>query len=589
MLIYLRICNFALIQEIEISFRSGLTVFTGETGAGKSMILQAVSLLRGERASSDLIQSQAEEAQIEAIFSITPGTLVAQELSSKLEQAGIKVPHFEEEGLIVKRIISQKGKNRIYLANQLVSLSVLGEICRGLIDLSSQHEHQTFMDISKHLSILDQSGVDTELRTKMAILFEELQQASSELQKTKEQQQHRSEQEDFLRFQLQELEAACLKTEEEDELRQERERLRASGKLQHAFERGEQILFEQEGAILYQVERVRKELAELVMIEPRLKPLVEQLQESHILLEDVGRQLRKFKEILVAKPERLQEVEERMHLVSRLLKKHGPDISSALQKQKRISQQLQEIENFEESQKEQEARIESLRQQAQQVATKLSIKRKQMAQNLGKQASSSLQMLAMPHAFLEPHIEDRLAKEGDNPHFLFPTDSGLFKRLGKDGWDRCEILFAPNIGEEPKPLQKIASGGELSRILLALKKTLAQGDQVCTYVFDEVDAGIGGKTADQVGKQLKNLAQKKQVLCITHLAQIAAYAQSHLIVEKKIEQGRTLTFVRGLSENQTQEEIARMLGGAKITDKTREHAKELLTEAKRLIANDAQL
>ena len=301
--------------------------------------------------------------------------------------------------------------------------------------------------------------------------------------------------------------------------------------------------------------------------------------EAQALLDDVAHRVRRYADGLAADPQRLQEVEDRLHLLGRLLRKHGPDLATLLRKQAEMQDELEALSQHEERRAQALQAVDKARAEAQKVAKQLTQARQKVALRLAEQAGEALGELAMSGARLLPKVEGRAAGKGDDPALLFSVD-GEVRRLSREGWDRCELLLSANPGEELRPLHRIASGGELSRVMLALRRILGQADQVATCVFDEVDAGIGGATADRVGRQIRALAQNKQVLCITHLAQIAAYGDDHFRVEKQVEEGRTATRVRPLDATERREEIARMLGGARVTAKSRAHADELLKEAR---------
>jgi DNA repair protein RecN (Recombination protein N) len=592
MLTYLRISNFAILDEVELEFGPGMTVISGETGAGKSLILDAVSLLRGGRAPAELIRSGADEARIEAIFAPPAGSEPAQALHDKLTQLGIdssdESGSRSEEGLVVRRVIAAAGKGgrgRVYVGGQLSTVQTLGEVIGGLIDIAGQHEHQSLLDASSHLPLIDrcmertsQRGV-AELLTAMATAFLQLEQAVSRLRAASLDERARTEREEFLRFQLDELQAADPQPGEDEALREEQKRLRAAGKLHQAARRGEDVLYSSEGAVLERLASLRRELSDLGAIDKDLGALATQLGEAEGLLEDAAHSLRRYADHLRADPERLSEIDDRLHLLSRLLRKHGPDMAALLAKRAEMEDELARLQQHEAHRATAEVEVETARKAAAQVAARLQAARAQVAAKLSKEASAALDDLSMRGAGIEVRLERRPAQKGDEPALLFEHD-GKLCRIGRDGWDRCELLLKSNVGEEARPLARIASGGELSRVMLALRGVIGQADSVATCVFDEVDSGIGGATADRVGRHIRAMARHRQVLCITHLAQIAAYADHHLRVEKQVSGGRTTTRVRKLSAAERRDEIARMLGGARLTEKSRAHADELLREAR---------
>ena len=579
MLSYLRISNFAIIEEVELTLGPGLTVLSGETGAGKSLILDAVALLRGGRASAEVIRSGADEARIEAQFVPEPGSAACAVLSEKLQRLGIETKGLAEDGLVVRRVIGRGGRNRIHIQGQLSTATALAEICGGLIDVSGQHEHQSLLDVGSHLGLLDRFGVAATLREEMAQSFEALHLASRELQEASLDERSRSDREEFLRFQLSELEQVDPKPGEDETLRNEQKRLRSVEKLEQAGRRGEARLYSGEGSVLDGLSSVLRDLREASGLDGELAELTARLSEAQVLLSDAAHDLRRYVDALAADPERLATVEDRLHILSRLLRKHGPDMSSLIAKRDEMQNELSKLVGHEERRLHAGRAVEQAQKQAVQAAERLSAARQNAALTLSAKVESELVDLAMDGAKLLPQLLPRLASRGDDPSLVVMVPGGELRRLGREGFDRCELLFSANRGETPRPLQRIASGGELSRVMLALRGVLGRADQVETCVFDEVDSGVGGATGDRVGRKIRSLAEGKQVLCITHLAQIAAYGHHHLRVEKLLTDGRTVTTVRALGKTERRDEIARMIGGARLTEKSRAHADELLTHA----------
>lgn len=588
MLTYLRISNFAILDEIELEFGPGMTVLTGETGAGKSLILDAVSLLRGGRAPADLIRGGADEARIEAVFVPQAGSEPERALSERLARLGIDSGSLAGDGLVVRRLISRSGRGRVHIAGQLSTVQALAEVVGGLIDIAGQHEHQSLLDTSRHLGLLDRSGVSPELLGRMGRAFTELEQAVEQLKTASIDERTRVEREEFLRFQLDEIRAADPQAGEDESLREEQRRLRGATRLHQAARRGEDCLYNAEGAVVDRLGTLVREMGELGAVDREMATFATQLSEAQALLEDAAQGLRRYADHLRADPERLAEIDDRLHVLSRMLRKHGPDLAALIQKRDEMAAELARLSQHEAHRAEAAIAVEQLRRAAARVAEELSAARQAVAGRLAEEVSAALADLGMGAARLEARLERRPAQKGDDPALLFPRsgagagEDGRLCRLssGDVGWDRCELLLQSNVGEEARPLTRIASGGELSRVMLALRRVLGQADSIATCVFDEVDAGIGGATADKVGRHIRALSRGKQVLCITHLAQIAAYADQHLRVEKHVDDGRTTTKVRRLSAKERRDEIARMLGGARLTDKSRAHAEELLRDAR---------
>jgi DNA repair protein RecN (Recombination protein N) len=573
MLTHLRITDFALLDDVEIELGPGFNVLTGETGAGKSLLVEAVALLRGGRASADVVRAGAEEARVEAIFAPPHGP-AADALVERLSRAGIDPV---DEGLVVRRVMSKSGRGRVYINNVLATSAALGDVAGVLIELAGQHEHQTLGDPAHHLQILDAFARHDEMLAAMAAAYARLETAAKSLAAATLDDRTRAEREEFLRFQLKELEDAKLVDGEEEQLKRERERLRAAEKLLSAARRSEEALYSREGAVVEELGAFSRELADLGKIDPELGRVGKQIDEARLTLEDAARDLRRYADGLEADPERLAAVEERTDLLMKLLRKHRAEAQSVadlIRRRDQLAAELSSLTSHEARRAELAAELEKARRDAASIAESLSKSRERAGRTLQTRVGEALAELAMAGARLEPAITRTAPRDGDDAALIVDG-----KRLGPRGWDRVELMLASNKGEEPRPLHKIASGGELSRIMLALKRILSRADQVATYVFDEVDAGIGGAVADVVGRQIRAVADDKQVVCITHLPQIAAHAVQHFRVEKEERDGRVATVVRRLNASERKEEIARMLGG-KVTQKARAHAEELLRAAR---------
>ncbi len=571
MLTHLRISNFALLDDVEIEFGPGMNALTGETGAGKSLLVDAVSLLRGGRASADVVRAGAEEARIEAVFEPPHGPC-AEALLGRLERAGIEPA---DEGLIVRRLISKQGRSRVYINGALSTATVLGEVTGVLIELAGQHEHQSLADPSRHLEILDRFGELDLLRQQMAEAWERLVQTATALGEATLDERTRQERIDLLRFQRQELDDAGIEADEEIALKQERERLRASDKLLAASQFGEETLYSGEGAVSERLAEVVHRLSDAERSDARLAPLCKQIEDARLAIEDAGQELRRYASSIEADPERLAAIDERLDVLQKLFRKHRVDGSAGLLlRLAEVTRELGELENSDEARARLQAELERQRQAAAKLAGKLSEGRRRAADGLVHKVEEALARLAMPGARFGVPVVPVEARGSDEPAFVVDG-----RRLSRDGWDRTEFQLSANRGEELKPLNRVASGGELSRILLALKRVLERADEVATYVFDEVDAGIGGAVAVTVGKEIRAVAGGKQVLCITHLPQIASAADLHFRVEKQEHEGRVRTVVVRLSTAQRRDEIARMLSGA-LSPKARAHADEMLKQAR---------
>ena len=551
MLTDLSIKNIAIIDNLQLSLRGGLTILTGETGAGKSIIIDAVGLIMGARASGDLIRSGTDEATVEAIFDISQ----VPELQQQLEVAGFE----SGDELLIKRSISRSGKNRIFINNGLATLSLLADLSRRLINIYGQHESQTLLRPENHLLLLDAFGGTASSRDKFAATCKELQDLQERLVHLDQEEREAARKLDLLSFQSAEIAAAQLQLNEEEELEERRQILASADKLGgtslEAFER----LYGGDGAILGQLRRIAASITDLAVIDQTLNELSQSMEDAYLQLEDSAISLRDYASRIEADPAGLQRVEDRLDQIGRLKKKYGATVAAILAYHKEVDDELDHLRGRELDRSKLIAMRDELATDLRRQGSLLTSQRNKAAKSLQKALQAEAQQLAMKNALfevaLEPLEEPRLT-----------------------GFDKVEFLFSPNPGEAPRPIARIASGGELSRLMLAIKQVLPEGD-VPTLVFDEVDSGIGGATSELVGRKLKAVANSQQVLCITHLPQVAVFADQHLLVEKQLAQGRTSTQVIVLDQTEQTREIARMLAGTTITESAVSHAAEMLTAA----------
>jgi DNA repair protein RecN (Recombination protein N) len=543
----LQISNFAIIHELSVSFKPGLTVVTGETGAGKSILVNAINLLLGSRGSGDLIRTGSQEAAVTVLFHLTDHVVNSVELKESLGDLG-------DQEMVVKRVLSTSGRNRVYVNGQLATLGLLSQLCRGLID--------------------GFGGLEAEQQA-YGQTFGELKRLQSELRRLQRQAQERREKEELHRFQLEEIHNARIQKDEEIQLEVERERLRHVERFRQGASEVHQILYLDSGAVLEEVSQCQKILSDLGKLDPAFKSLAQTLEGVRHQVEDVSLTLRDHIQNIQADPARMEWVEERLHTLKRLMRKYGGSTQEVLAHADGLQQELEVSESDEVEIAAREEELEKIRQQALSEALELSKRRRQAARRLGKAVEKSLVTLDMAKC----RFQVRFDQESGSDTECVRVGKYL---LDKKGVDRVAFFFSANPGEELRPMASIASGGELSRIVLALKELLAQEAVHETLIFDEVDAGIGGRTADRVGQRLKDLARQHQVVCITHLPQIACYGDYHYVVRKSARKGRTTTAMEELSGKERLEEIARMLGGAKISVKTRAHAKEMLEQAQKV-------
>jgi len=565
MLQELRIRNFAIIQALDVRFDKGLTILSGETGAGKSILVGALGLLLGGRASADMIRTGADEATVEAVFDAAGNGELAEDAAG----CGLSV---SGDCLILRRIISRSGRNKIYIGDSAATLQQLELIGGRLLDISGQYSQQVLLQVENHGAILDAFGGNQSLLRDYEQAYDALQQAARELHELQSGDARRREQQELLQFQYMEIEQARVQPGEDQALEQERTVLQNARGLYERTWGAYQQLYEDEQSCLGAVQRMARDIAQAAAIDPQLKGSCDQLQQVAAVMEDAAFELRDYAERIVVDPQRLEEVETRLELLQRLKRKYGGTLESVLQHCAECSETLATISGG-------SARIEELQagllQQCDQVwiqAAMISKRRRTAAESLQKKVASELTSIGMQKAVFICGITT-----ADRPAGRSPED--CVKDLSRSGCDRIEFSIVTNQGEEPKPLSKIASGGELSRIVLALKKILARNYRVPTLLFDEVDAGIGGAVAHAVGLKLKEIAHDHQVLCITHLPQIACFGNHHFSVSKAARAGRTLTQVVSLDEQERLREIARMLGGKNITDATIAHARDMLAQA----------
>ena len=556
MLQELRIKNFAIIDELELSFSKGFNVITGETGAGKSIILNAVHLLLGDKATDELIRSSEEEASVEALFDVSRHKKVLE----KIKERDPKAQNESEDDFVIRRVLSRSGRGKVFVNGHLATLGMLSEIGEELLSIYGQHEHQSLQRVETHSDILDEFGGLVGLRGDVQSHFEKLTFLSEEIRSIQEEKDKRTKERDLMAFQSKEIEASKIQASEEEALKEERRILVHAEKLMGFANLSEEAVYGEEDSALGRIQTILRKGQEMGSIDPSLSPLLKNLESIRIQLEEAALALRDYSRKVEINPARLEEVENRIEEIDRLKKKYGPTVEDILLFKKRIDETLQSFTSDEEKLSQLEVELEPLRKETAALAERLSKERKRTAVELKKSIEKELGSLGMKKTTFEVRID--------------PVS------LSSKGIDRVEFLISPNIGEEVKPLAKIASGGELSRIMLAMKRILARVGGRQVLIFDEVDSGIGGAVAEVVGRKLRDLSQQHQVICVTHLPQIACFADSHHSVRKEVKGGRTVTFVDHLDKDSVVDEIARMLGGVKITDKTRAHAREMIEQAK---------
>jgi DNA repair protein RecN (Recombination protein N) len=561
MLRELRIKNFAVIDEVALELGAGLNVLTGETGAGKSIVLNALELVSGNRVSADVIRHNEDEASVEALFEDPPAWVSRKLADSGFDTAG---------GLVIKRIVSRSGKNRVYLGGSLCPLGLLSEIGDSIIHIYGQHEHHTLLDPQSHIGLHDAFGGLSDRAAKMGERFRALASAWQALRQARELLEKRKKEKGLLEAQVEEIDKARLRDDEEEELQAQKMILAHAEKLHQGCLEGVELLYEGEDALVGRLGRYGGKLRELANIDAALQPAVELIDAASAHLEEANAALRRYGERVHFEPGALEQLEDRMAELHRLKRKYGGSIEEILKMQAEMEADLRALGRGEEEIPALERAFETARRGAWETAGALSLERQRIAKRFKREMEKEVKGLGMPETIFEVRFLEAPETEDDPPFHL----GG--KTLTDSGMDQIEFYFSPNPGEPPKALAKIASGGELSRLMLAIKSLVLMPGDIPTLLFDEVDAGIGGGVAEIVGKKLKQVASAHQVICVTHLPQIAALADSHHVVRKEVSKGRTTTTVKKLKEPERVEEVARMLGGLKITDKTRRHAEEMV-------------
>lgn len=558
MLSQLIISNFAIISHLEIRFKSGLNVLSGETGAGKSIIINAVNLILGGRASADLIRTGADEARVEALFTL-PEKASVKDL---LKELGL----LSENEILIKRHISREGRNRIMINGSMATVLMLSRIGAALMSISGQHEHQVLLKPDNHLFLLDDFGSLFAERHSVGALYDRWQGLNEDRQKLEREIRDRREKQELARFQREEIEKADPRPGEDGLLEAEKKRLLHAEELRQILREAYGILYEEEGSLVSRLSSCTRKLEKGAEMDEALKSIAKVLVSVKIEIEEAALELRGKKKAIASDPQRLEQVEGRLQSLRKLKQKYGPTIEEILHFKDRLAHLMTDLEVKQESLKEIHGRLRNVENELLEKAASLSRNRKEAAQRFEEALRSELALLDMAGT----RFEVRFYEEGG--------PKGI-EAVREHGTDRVEFMLSPNVGEELKPLSRIASGGELSRIMLALKTILARTSSVETIVFDEVDSGIGGGTAAVVGEKLHALARFHQILCITHLPQIASKGSTHFVVKKKVAQGRTGTVISELDMKERVEEIARLLGGKTVSPQALAHAEEMLSNS----------
>lgn len=539
MIRYLSIRNLAVIDSIAVEFEESFNVLTGETGAGKSMLVEAVGLLLGGRASPDLIRTGEDVAVVEAIFEA------------------------DGQEIVVRREITAQGRSRAFVSGALATAAALKDLATRLVELHGQHEHQQLLDPAQHLPLLDEWAGLTARQQDVARAFGRVRALNAQLDRLRMDTRERAARLELVEFQLGELQRAALQPGEDETLAATRQVLRSAGTLQRLCAEGYRDLYEADQSVLATLGGVWRRVSELAAIDPRFAPFLQQRDGIKSELEDLATTLRDYGDSIDASPGRLEDVEDRLALLERLKRKHGPALEDVIARRDTLAAEHAALTGGESSAGEIEQQLVEARRAFLETARDLSSRRRAAARTFATALESELADLAMERTRFEVRLQ--------------PDESE--SRWSEQGIDAGEFYLSPNLGEDVRPLARIASGGELSRVMLALKTLAAATQSGQTLIFDEVDAGIGGRAATVVGQKLQALGRRFQVLCITHLPQIAAAGRSHFLIEKRVQGKRTATTVSRLSAEDRVAELARMMGGSSAGPQAKAGARELLAAA----------
>ncbi|HZG82634.1 MAG TPA: DNA repair protein RecN [Brevibacillus sp.] len=564
MLVELSIRNFAIIKEVTISFQKGLNILTGETGAGKSIIIDALGLLLGGRASADFVRYGQARAEVEGLFELPashPALAVCESIGVQIEQDGM---------LVVRRDISSQGKSIIRLNGQLITLAMLRELGPWLVTVHGQHDTHMLMQADKHINWLDAYGEQAlgTAKQEYSKLYASYRRTKQDLEHMTRNDRELAQRIDLLQYQLNEIEAASLTPGEDEKLAQQRKKWMNIEKVYASIQDAYRSLYGDQKGMDW-LGHAMSELERVASFDEQLTPIVESVQNAYYQVEDAVHQLRNLSYQMDFNPEQLAEVERRLDQIQSLKRKYGKNVDDILEYAASIQDELDDMHHYEDRLLQVQSRLQELAADLAVEALELSVIRRDCAEKLAKEIEQQLKELHMERARFA--IEVRQTTDEDGVEI-----EGVRRQIDANGMDQVEFLISPNPGEPLRSLAKIASGGELSRVMLAIKTILAGTDQVETLIFDEVDTGVSGRAAQAIAEKLVRVASKRQVLCITHLPQVASMADAHFLIKKEMSEMETMTRVERLTDDERVIELARMLGGAEVTTKTEEHAREMI-------------
>jgi len=547
----LRIRNLATIEDVELSFKEGFSILTGETGTGKSIIIDGIKLLLGEKGFADMVRTGKKEASVEAIFFLPQNSLIDKNL-------------FPENEIFIQRLISKQGTGKGYINGVLVPIKKLRELSLYFADIYGQNDHDFLLHVENHLNYLDYYAHAFSVREEVSRLAHELKKLIREKKELMAREREREQRLDFLEFQIKEIEKAELKSEEEEALHYERNILKNAEKISSLVEKALALSYAQENSVSSQLAKLQNMVNELSDFDKAFKDTNEAITHFSIIIKEFSDFLIKFKEKQLISPEKLETIEERLSQIEKLKRKYGNNIPEILSYLEKTREEYHELTSSQEKLEDLEVQIKNKFKDYKIKAEKLSQIRKQEAKELEKCILEEITLLGMKKAKFRIKMEN------------IPFNSKEMEKVNEKGAEDVEFLISPNPGEDLRPLRKIASGGELSRIMLALKSISKEKAKLKTLIFDEIDSGIGGKIAEFVAKKLNQLSKQHQIICITHLPQIASFAPYHYRIDKIVDKGRTFTTIKKLSYRERITEIARLLSGTRITETSLQNAREML-------------
>ena len=553
MIKFLRVRNLATIEDLEVHLDAGFSILTGETGAGKSIIIDAIRLILGEKGSPELVRTGKAEAFVEAVFDVS---------RQPLDLAGL--PEAEDGELLIQRSVTDQGAGKAFINGVLVPVRRLRELAPRLIDIYGQNDHVFLLHLENHLAYLDETLDDPGLVRETARAAQELRRLLQEKRELEAREKEREQRLDFIAYQLKEIEAAALKPGEDEGLLRERDILRNAEKIAGLVDKALDLAYLGEDSLVARLARLKSVLGDLGAYEASFGEFREGIEDASILLQDASDSLVRFKDRRAVAPENPEEIEERLSVIEKLKRKYGGTIEAVAAHGEGLRRERAGLESGRERLRELEALIATRFAEYARAASRLGAERAKAADRLGRTIEKEIAQLGMTKARFKVRLE-AAAPSLDDP-----------STIRDQGAEDAEFLLSPNPGEELRPLRRIASGGELSRMMLALKAAGKDKESLKTLIFDEVDSGIGGRTAEFIARKLEKLADRHQVICITHLPQIASAAAHHFNVDKRVEKERTFTGVRQLGPDERVEEIARLIAGSRLTEASREIAREML-------------